>query len=161
MKEHTDANKKFCHKELERCRGFLIYVSRTYRPWLFADVEALSKMTQFAAPPRVVWRSRRTVSAKYFAGDASGKGFGNANVVDGICHGEFGYWSGDVEREDSNFKELANLVNGVERAYEAGYLKNTELFVFTDNAVAEGAYYNGGSNRRKKLNELVFRLWQL
>jgi len=27
--------------------------------------------------------------------------------------------------------------------------------------VAEGAYYNGGSNRNKKLNELVFRLWNL
>ena len=224
MKEHTDGKKKFCHKELERCRGFLIYVSRTYRPFipflrgvhqtleswrdwrgadgwkltdreiehyklakeeldgppeqdgvsrlgeggevdaaprLLADVEALAAMTQCAAPPKVVRRSKRTASAKYFAGDASGKGFGNAIVVDGICHGEFGYWSGDVEKEDSNFKELANLVNGVTRAYEAGYLKNTELFVFTDNGVAEGAYYNGGSNRSKKLNELVFRLWKL
>ena len=84
-------------------------------------------------------------------GDAKGKGFGNAIVVDGICHGEFGYWSGDVEQEDSNFKELANLVNGVERAFEAVFLENTELLVFTDNTVAEGAY-----NRSKKLNALVF-----
>ena len=109
-------------------------------PRLFADVEALVQMTQCVVPPKVVRRSKRTGSAKYFAGDASGKGFGNAIVMDGICHGEFGYWSGDVEREASNFKELANLVNGVTRAYEAGHLKNTELFVFTDNAVAKGAY---------------------
>jgi len=27
--------------------------------------------------------------------------------------------------------------------------------------LAEGAYYNGGSNRNKKLNALVFRLWNL
>jgi len=130
-------------------------------PRLFADVEALARMTQVAAPPKVVHRSKRTTSAKYFAGDASGKGFGNAIVVDGVCHGEFGYWSGDVEKEDSNFKELANLVNSVTRAYKAGHLRSSNLFVFTDNAVAEGAYHNGGSNRNKKLNELVFRLWNL
>ena len=81
-------------------------------PRLFADVEALAAMTQCEAPPKVVRRSKRTASAKYFAGDASGKGFGNAIVVDGVCHGEFGYWSGDVEKEDSNFKELANLLRG-------------------------------------------------
>jgi len=34
--------------------------------------------------------------------------------------------------------ELANLVNGVTRAYKAGHLRSTELFVFTDNAVTEG-----------------------
>ena len=34
MKVHTDAKKNFCHKELERCRGFLIYVWRTYRPFI-------------------------------------------------------------------------------------------------------------------------------
>ena len=34
MKEHTDAKKNFCHKELERCLGVLIYVSRTYCPFI-------------------------------------------------------------------------------------------------------------------------------
>ena len=222
MHKHTRDGLSFSHKELERCRGFLIYVSRTYRPfvpflrgihqtleswrewrgadgWKMAareieyameqeeyegpaqeqgarievggtvkgvprlamDVEALSTLTKFEAPPKVVRRSKRTASAKYMGGDASGKGFGNALVVDGVCHAEFGSWSEEVEAEDSNFKELYNLVNAIENAYHAGHLKATELFVFTDNAVAEGAYYNGGSNRNKKLNALVFRLWNL
>ena len=52
-------------------------------------------------------------------------------------------------------------MNGVTRAYKAGHLRSTKLFVFTDNRVAEGEYCNGGSNRNKKLNELVFRLWNL
>jgi len=34
MKDHTDHNKNYCHKEYERCRGFLIYVSRTYHPFI-------------------------------------------------------------------------------------------------------------------------------
>jgi len=122
-------------------------------PRLFADVEALARMTHVAALPKVVRRSKRTASAKYFAVDASGKGFGNAIVVDSVCHGEFGYWSGDVEKEDWNFKELANLVNGVTRVYKAGHLRSTDLFLFKDNAVAEGVYYNGGSDRNKKLNK--------
>lgn len=52
-------------------------------------------------------------------------------------------------------------MNTIENTYQAGHLKATELFVFTENDVIEGAYYNGGSNHNKKLNVLVFRLWDL
>ena len=161
MEDHTDNKERFCHKELERCCGFYINVSRTYRPfipffrgvhqtleswrdwqgidgWKLTDQEikyaklekegldgppaesgavhigkggevkaAPRLFAQCEAPPKVVQRSRKMASAKYFAGDASGKGLGNAIVVDGICHCEFGYLSSDVEKEDSNFKELA------------------------------------------------------
>ena len=31
LKSYTDANELVPHKELERCRGFLIYVSRIYK----------------------------------------------------------------------------------------------------------------------------------
>ena len=34
MKDHTDNKRKFSHKELERCRGFLIDGSRTFRPFI-------------------------------------------------------------------------------------------------------------------------------
>ena len=43
----------------------------------------------------------------------------------------------------SNFKELKNLVNAVSEAAEDGLLVDTELFLFTDNVVAERAYYMG------------------
>jgi len=34
VKEHTSEGLAFLHKELEQCWGFLIYVSRTYRPFV-------------------------------------------------------------------------------------------------------------------------------
>jgi hypothetical protein len=40
-------------------------------------------------------------------------------------------------------------------------LNGCELFLFTDNFVAECGYYNGGSNRSKELDDLVHRLWKL
>jgi hypothetical protein len=42
-----------------------------------------------------------------------------------------------------------------------GRLKETELYLFTDNFTAECAYYRGGSNTSKSLNKLIFRLWEL
>ena len=61
----------------------------------------------------------------------------------------------------SNYKELRNLVNAVENVAAVGLLKDAELFLFTDNFTAECAYYRGGSNKNKLLNELVFKLWRL
>jgi hypothetical protein len=53
------------------------------------------------------------------------------------------------------------LVNAVEKVCNEGLLNDCELFLFTDNIVAECAYYNGGSNKNKDLDELVFRLWRM
>ena len=100
-------------------------------------------------------------SARYGFGDASGKGFGNAVEVEGIIHSEFGQWSNSVEGKHSNYKDLRNLVNAVIKAYDDGLLKDCKLFLFTDNFVAECAYYNGGSNRNKDLDDLVHQLWKL
>ena len=205
-------------KELLSCRGFLIYVSRTYLPFkpylrglhktidnwrphrdsegwkvmqsvidaklngsaailesshhppikfikplarLKTDFERLKSLTSSDAPPKVIKRRKRMGSALYGFGDASGKGFGHAIEVAGDVHSEFGQWSGELEDKHSNYKELRNLVNAVEKAYKNGLLQDCELFLFTDNFVAECGYYNGGSNRSKDLDELVHRLWKL
>ena len=204
------------HKELERCRGFLIYVSRTYtsfKPYLRGlhktidswrpgrdddgwkigweimaakergdwellntqepdeyvkpvkrlrqDFEALAKMTRAEAPPKVIKRRGKVGKAFYGFGDASGDGYGFALEVEGKLLTEFGTWKAGFENKHSNFKELFNLVNAVETAYAAGSLKGCELFIFTDNFVAESSYYNGGSNQNKELDDLVFRLWDI
>jgi hypothetical protein len=207
-------------KELERCRGFLIYVSRTYKPFvpylrgihktidnwrpfrdadswklteaqiriameeddgfagaqrsklepgpmvkavprLVEDVKALTLLTKSEAPPKVVKRRKRSGTACYGFGDASGKGFGSSIEINGIHHSEYGTWNAEIESKHSNYKELRNLVNAVEACYNDGLLKDAELFLFTDNFVAECAFYNGGSNKNKDLNDLVFALWQM
>jgi hypothetical protein len=219
MKQSLEKSNKLSHKELERCRGFLIYVSRTYKafvpylrgihktidswrgyrhddgwkmteaeirasieadddflnieeskvqsemveavPRLYNDVLALSELTKDEAPPKVVKRRKRSGMVSYGFGDASGQGFGNAIEIDGKSYTEYGTWSRKLESKHSNYKELRNLVNAISKGYKAGLLRNTEIFLFTDNFVAECAYYNGGSNVNKDLNELVFELWDM
>ena len=215
--DHVDDKEGISHKELERCRGFLIYVSRTYLafkpflrglhksieiwrgdkdedgwkiaqmkfeledgigryeaedreqppekispvPRLKRDFEALQKLTKAEAPPKVIKRREKVAKVLYGFGDASGKGFGFGIEVDGVLHSSFGQWSAAVEGKHSNYKELRNLVNAVKRAYSEGLLKGAELYLFTDNFVAECTYYNGGSNRNKDLDDLIFQLWEM
>ena len=216
LRENTDGKEVINFKDLERCRGFLIYVSRTYRsfvpylrgihktidgwrnyrdeegwkmmdaevqafvnkfgeetpknepgatvdikPRLRSDVEALLKLTNPEAPPKVTRRVKRAGTVCYGFGDSSGAGFGNCISIDNVNHAKYGTWSHKFENAHSNFKELKNLVNAVCEAARDGLLMDAELFMFTDNMVAEKAYYNGGSNRNKELDSLVFQLWQI
>ena len=214
--DNVDNNEGISHKTLLSCRGFLIYVSRTYTPFkpylrglhktidgwrpfrdeegwkltyaileakdngmweelmkaepdefvtpmarLKPDFEALKALTDFDAPPKVVRRRSKVGTVFYGFGDASGKGFGFCLEINGVNHSEYGKWNAVIEAKHSNYKELRNLVTAVEKAHQLGQLDNCELYLFTDNYVAECAYYNGGSNRNKDLDKLVFRLWQL
>jgi hypothetical protein len=130
-------------------------------PRLKNDVLALSKLTMDEAPPKVIKRRSKTGMISYGFGDASGQGFGNAIEINGKSYTEYGTWSKELEGKHSNYKELRNLVNAIKNAYSGGLLKNTEIFLFTDNFVAECAFYNGGSNVNKDLNELVLELWNM
>ena len=130
-------------------------------PRLKSDFEALKKLTRSKAPPKVVRRRSKMARAMYGFGDSAGKGFGHGIEVDQKLYTSFGQWCASVETMHSNYKELRNLVNAVENAYEKGLLKDSELYLFTDNFVAECTYHNGGLNVNKDLNELVFRLWDL
>ena len=204
------------YKKLEKCRGFLIYVSRTYKSfvpylrgihktidgwrsfrnddgWKFTskeieayllehgewvgayepgekvkikprlrdDVVALKRFTNCEAPPKVLRRLKGVGVVCYGFGDASGTGFGNCITVEGKNYAKFGTWSQKYEGKHSNFKELKNLVNAVKEAVQEGLLDGVELFMFTDNAVAERAYYNGGSNKNKELDGLILDLWDI
>lgn len=210
---------KLNHKELERCRGFLIYVSRTYRsmkpylrglhmtienwrdnrdeegwkilkafddddnisslenhikklasspsefvegvPRLSNDVQVMKKLLSPSAPPKVRRRRSKLGKAYYGLGDASGAGFGYAVDIDGTLYDEYGEWKAAISEQSSNYRELRNLKNAVERLAKAKLLEDSELYLFTDNFVAERAYYNGGSTQSKHLDQLVFELWNL
>jgi len=59
-----------------------------------------------------------------------------------------------------NFSHLSTLVDSLDDALARGELCHTEIFLFTDNAVAEGAFYKGSSPNRP-LFELVLCLKRL
>ena len=218
LKDNVDNEKGMDFRMLESCRGYLIYVSRTYLPmkpylrglhktidswrpgrdvdgWklvqelydinkeddssmernitrddvshvkpvprLKHDIDVLERLTKAEAPPKVIRRRKKRGTVAYGFGDASGKGFGHAICIQGQTRLEFGQWSATIEEKHSNYKELRNLVNAVKSAYEAGALEGVELFLFTDNFVSECAYYNGGSNHSRDLDEVIFDLWQI
>ena len=64
------------------------------------------------------------------------------------------------EKHSSNYRELCNLVDRLEKLQNDGELRNKEIYLFTDNAVAEYAYCTGNSTS-PYLFDLVLRLYQL
>ena len=223
MQEELAETGELKHKDLEKKRGFLVYVTRTYpamvpylkgihltldswRPnrgtdgWklsdaeikannlyakgelggsefeeaydtqapavvrpvgrLVKDLEALALLTAELEPPVRVVRSSRIVQARYGFGDASGGGFGaSIEARKGIWY-RHGIWGPETAGNSSNFRELCNLVDSLEKLAAIGELGGTEVFLFTDNTVAESAFYRGTS-ASPKLFDLVLRLRKL
>jgi hypothetical protein len=97
----------------------------------------------------------------YLVGDASGVGFGSSSWKEGTdeVHADFGNWMEDVTKgESSNFWEAGNLAIQLKRMVASGELeKGAEVFVFTDNAVAESTYFEG-SSKNSKLHQLILGL---
>jgi hypothetical protein len=97
---------------------------------------------------------------EYGAGDASGGGLGSAfRKANGVV-ARAGLWGKEMDGSSSNFRELYNLVDAVEKECKAGRLEDAELLLFTDNSTAESAFYRGTSSS-KLLFELVLRLRQI
>ncbi len=106
-------------------------------------------------------RPKRSSVALYGFADASGQGFGSTFALpNGDVMYRYGVWGRDADNTSSNYRELRNLVESLEDAYQDTRLQNCEIFLFTDNSTAEGAYYKGNSPSRL-LFELVLRLRQL
>ncbi len=126
-------------------------------PRLGWDLEALEELFKGDSPTRRRARPGKMAVATYGFGDASGKGFGSSLSIRGDLYYRHGQWADQVEEESSNYRELSNLVLTVEEAVGRELLRDCELFLFTDNSTAEGAYYRGTSGSRL-LFELVLRL---
>ena len=129
-------------------------------PRLKHDMQALLELTCYKHPPDVPIRSKHK-HAMYLVGDASGAGFGSSSWLEGTdeVHADFGNWSKAVtEGESSNFREAGNLVIRLKRMVASGELaKGSEVWVFTDNMVAERTYFRGSSNN-SKLHQLILGL---
>ena len=124
---------------------------------LKTDLEALSQITSSEHPPKRLARAKHKVKVVYGFGDALGRGLGAAVEVQGKIWWHSGMWDATLEKESSNFRELLNLVIALEDAANKGVLEGAEVFMFTDNIVAERAFFRGTSSSRF-LFELVLRL---
>ena len=219
LEEWAASDEEIDRKELEKIRGFLVYVSLTFqsmvpylkgihltleswRPdrneegWrlspkervaLFTDetlkavsqgpaparvkkarrfnddVQALAHLTAGDSPPRLLARPRKHSQVVIIFGDASGEGFGSSMWLYGSndVDTEHGLWTREYGARSSNFRELYNLILRLESLVTSGRLKvGTEVFLFTDNATSEAAFYRGTSSSRL-LFELVLRARKL
>jgi hypothetical protein len=143
--------------EMPRAPKFVRWVPR-----FPGDIRALMELTFSVDPPQIP-STPSEAKAVYMVGDASGSGFGVSvwqQDADDMS-ARFGAWEQGTTEKSSNFREAYNLVLRIERMVETGeFREGTELFVFTDNAVSERAFYKGSSSSRL-LHELVLKLRKL
>ena len=132
-------------------------------PRFFTDIQVLVSLTAMDSPPNIPVRASND-KAIYIVGDASGSGFGSVRwIQDGeVVDAQFGNWKWEVtENESSNFRESANLVHSLRTYLKSGRIEQgSEVFICTDNAVAESTYFKG-SSKSSKLHELIVDLRRL
>ncbi len=144
-------------------------------PRLGSDLSALAKLFAPGHPPRRVIRADNVLITLYGFGDASGDGFGSTMVTPSGLRYRYGLWGRDLSYQSSNYREMRNLVDlvalelednfpvledmvsSITSLVEAENKEITELFLFTDNSVAEGAFFRGTSSN-PKLFSLILRL---
>ncbi len=148
-------------------------------PRLASDVEGLLLLLASPTPPVRTIRASSLITVYYGFGDASGAGFGDTLLTPKGVTYRCGIWGDDLQAQSSNYRELFNLTEAMEAhaaTFQFHHLQNlvttlenmagndawlsAEIFMFTDNAVAEAAFYKGSSSN-KKLFELVLRLRKL
>jgi hypothetical protein len=118
------------------------------------------ELTHHEEPPDIPIRSVES-AATYLVRDASGEGFGSTNGTQNkkTFDANYGTWKPQVtEDESSNFQEAGYLIIRAKALIREGKLKpGSELFVFTDNSVAERTYYKGSSSS-PKLHQMILEL---
>jgi hypothetical protein len=133
----------------------------TASPLLYEQLCALSKLFESSEPTLRLIRGASIYEACYVFGDASGEGFGSSWVDrEGTISFRYGIWGREGAGSSSNYRELRNLVETLERLGELGELVGREVFLFTDNSVSESIAFKGSSSS-PKLYELVVRLYRL
>ena len=132
----------------------------TVAPRLVDDLQALQELLKDSTPPMRVLRSKRLTAIAMSFVDASGKGAGASTLTQNKKLSILHSMNKVDSKTSSNFKELHNLVDTIEQEYKSGNFHNKEIFLCTDNSVAERAFYKGNS-KSPLLFELVLRLRKL
>lgn len=146
------------HRDLDGLPEYVMPVDR----WE-SDLSALESFFSKDTPVMVLLRPVQSkggaLSVAYGFGDASGEGFGSSFLQGSQILVRHGFWCTEVSEQSSNYRELRNLVESIEREAVKGNLTGREVFMFTDNAVSEGVYYRGTSTE-PTLFDLLLRLRQ-
>ena len=129
-------------------------------PRLKDDLRALETLTESEIPPLRLVCPSTVCSVQYGFGDASGAGFGSTFSAPGEILYRHGIWGADDSGRSSNWRELTNLVETLELEAMEGRLRGCEIFVFTDDWMAETAFFKGTSSSILLFN-LVLRLRKL
>jgi len=127
---------------------------------LHNDLKALRVLFEGDEPKQIPIRLANTGLVGYGLGDASGNGFGGVFQIGNTLHFQYGQWSSEILEKSSNYQELRKLVEILEGLYVKRKLSNYEIFLLTDNIVADYAFYKGSSSS-KHLFELILRLRRL
>jgi hypothetical protein len=91
-----------------------------------------------------------------------GSGFGATIQIDDAIHYEYGQWCTEVtEEKSSNWQELNNLLEALERIVVEQALSGSEIFIFTDNSTAEAAFWKGISGSPLLFELVVVHLKEL
>ena len=118
------------------------------------------QLTAYKDPPEIPIQGTNP-DAIYIVGDVSGSGFRSCVWKQGgrRVDAEFGKWKKDVtDNKLSNFWEGANLVIRLKRMVECRRIqKGTEVFICTDNQVAESTYFKGLA-KSCELHEMIVGL---
>lgn len=129
---------------------------------LRSDIVSLMRLCVSDEAPRLSVRPKQSVVV-YLSGDASGSGFGVMLYIPGrkAVRYSHGLWSDDTSERSSNYRESANLIMKLKDYLDKGYIPyGSELFIFTDNKVAERTYHKG-SGGTKQLHDLVLQLREI
>jgi hypothetical protein len=95
--------------------------------------------------------------------DASGEGSGgttryrNEKIRNILRTARLGFWCSEISKKSSNYREFRNLVEHIKYESKNGLLAGKAVWIYTDNTVAERAWYNSTSHD-VALFELVLEL---
>jgi len=147
-------------------------------PRLALDLQALATLFNHHKPPRRTVRTKEVAVVWYGYGDASRSGFGSSFITPSGVRLRYGLWGRDLSHQSSNFREMRNLVDALDYELEDQFpvlqsavsavsamvhqdnMHGLEIFLFTDNIVAECAFYRGSSSN-PRLFDLILQLKQL
>jgi hypothetical protein len=111
------------------------------------DLRALKTLTESKIPPLRLVRSIMVRSVWYSFGDASGQALAPRSLLSVQFYIDTEYGRGDDDLARSlNWRELTNLVETLKLEAMEGRLRGSEIFVFTDNLMAEAAFFKGTSS---------------
>jgi hypothetical protein len=93
----------------------------------------------------------------YGYADASGGGFGNTLGYKEAISYTHGIWDAEGRARSSNYRELSNIVTTLEEGLASGQLRQSEVWLFTDNSVSESVLWRGHSSS-PLLSSLILHL---